>query len=46
MVVIFSFFENSSVSMFSYESKPMGKEPIGKAQIKDAESLNFNISGM
>ena len=44
--IIFSFFENSSLHIFSYECK-LGREiAIGKALIKDAEALNVDVRGM
>ncbi len=45
-VIIFSFFENSSLNMFSYECKPGSEGAIGEALVKDVEILNLNIKGM
>ena len=45
-VIIFSFFENSSIKKFSYECKPGSEETIGKALVKDVESLNLKVKGM
>ena len=45
-VIIFSFFENSSLNMFSYECKPGSEGAIGEALVKDVETLNLNVKGM
>ncbi len=45
-VILFSFFENSSLNIFSYECKPGTEEEIGKTLIKDSESLNIEAKGM
>ncbi|MHC1689734.1 MAG: FIST N-terminal domain-containing protein [Bacteroidales bacterium] len=44
--IIFSFFENSSLHIFSYECKPGREIAIGKALIKDVESLKVDVRGM
>jgi len=45
-VIIFSFFENSALNVFSYECK-LGREiAIGKALIKEVEALNVDVRGM
>lgn len=45
-VIMFSFFENSSLKMFSYECKPGSEETVGKKLIKDVESSSLNPKGM
>jgi len=45
-VIMFSFFESSSLNLFSYECKTGNDEAIGKLLIKDVEALNLDIKGM
>jgi len=45
-VIVFSFFESSSLNIFSYECKPGSEEAIGKALVKDVETLNADVKGM
>jgi len=45
-VIIFSFFESSSLNIFSYECKPGSEEAIGKALVQDVEKLNADVKGM
>jgi signal transduction histidine kinase len=45
-VILFSFFESSSLNLFSYECKPGSEESIGKTLVKDIESLNLDVKGM
>jgi len=45
-VIIFSFFENSSLNIFSYECKLGGEEAIGEALVNDVETLNVDVKGM
>jgi len=45
-VIVFSFFESSSLNIFSYECKPGSEEAIGKALVKDVEKLNADVKGM
>lgn len=45
-VIIFSFFESSSLNIFSYECKLGSEEAIGEALIKDVETLNADVKGM
>jgi signal transduction histidine kinase len=45
-VIIFSFFENSSLNMFSYECLTGNDDAIGKLLVKDIESSNLDVKGM
>ena len=45
-VILFSFFEDSSLNLFSYDCKPGSEKTIGKRLIKDIEQLNLNPRGM
>jgi hypothetical protein len=45
-VILFSFFENSSLNMLSYECKPGSEEATGRKLIKDIELLNLDPKGM
>jgi signal transduction histidine kinase len=45
-VILFSFFENSSLYMLSYECSPGNEEAVGKKLIKDVELLNLEPKGM
>lgn len=46
-VVLFSFFESSSLSIFSYECRPGREEKTGEKLLKDVENLNdANLKGM
>jgi len=45
-VIIFSFFENSLLNIFSYECKLGSEEAIGEALVKDVETLNSDVKGM
>lgn len=45
-VIVFSFFESSSLNIFSYECKPGSEEAIGKALVKDVEKLNADVKGV
>jgi signal transduction histidine kinase len=45
-VILFSFFETSSLNIFSYECGPGTEEGIGKILLKDTESLNLEVKGM
>jgi len=45
-VIIFSFFENSSLNVFSYECKLGSEIAIGKALVKEVEALNVDARGM
>jgi len=45
-VIVFSFFESSSLNIFSYECKLGNEEAIGEALVKDVETLNVNVKGM
>ena len=44
--LLFSFFENSSIHLLSYECKAGSEEKIGKLLHKEIESLKLNIKGM
>ncbi|MBP1672124.1 MAG: hypothetical protein H6Q22_1696, partial [Bacteroidetes bacterium] len=45
-VIVFSFFESSSLNIFSYECKPGSEQAIGKALVKDVETLNADVKGV
>jgi signal transduction histidine kinase len=45
-VVLFSFFENSSVNLLSYECKSGNEEETGRTLIKDIESLDLTVKGI
>ncbi|HPT20622.1 MAG TPA: FIST N-terminal domain-containing protein [Bacteroidales bacterium] len=45
-VVLFSFFESSSISLFSYECLSGEEEKIADTLNKDVESLNTKVQGM
>lgn len=45
-VILFSFFENSSLNILSYDCKPGTEENIGKTLKKDIESLKLDVKGM
>ena len=45
-VIVFSFFESSSLNIFSYECIPGSEEAIGKALVKDVEKLNSDVKGV
>ena len=45
-VIIFSFFENSSLNMFSYECLTGNDSAVGKLLVEDIESLNLDVKGM
>lgn len=45
-VILFTFFESSSLNMFSYECTHGNEVTIGKSLVKDIESLNLDIKGM
>jgi signal transduction histidine kinase len=45
-VVLFSFFESSSVNMFSYKCKPEDEKVIGCNLINDIKSINNDIKGL
>src|ERR1035437_79872 len=45
-VIIFSFFENASLNIFSYECLTGNDNAVGKLLVDDIESLNLDIKGM
>lgn len=45
-VILFSFFENSSLNILSYDCARESEEIIGKTLFHDVESLNLDIKGM
>ncbi len=45
-VVLFSFYEKSSLNIFSYDCKRGNEEAIGKTLYNDIESLHLDIKGM
>lgn len=45
-IVLFTFFESSSINMFAYECSPGTEETIGNILICNIESVNAEIKGM
>ncbi|NWJ50163.1 MAG: FIST C-terminal domain-containing protein [Bacteroidetes bacterium] len=45
-VILFSFFENATLNIFSYDCLPGNEESIGKTVIGNIKSLNTNVRGL
>jgi len=45
-IILFTFFESSSLNLFSYECKTGDEEITGKTLVKDIESLNLDVKGL